>query len=692
MELKAIKCLLTATYQSYIEAFLVRLVVFMIAPAVALIGVFLLMFAQIYWRTRPGSAAKPKWDPEDRLVVVQNRRTLTQERGSSDWRKVLARARNSAFATALDATVLVLPQTISAMAQVQDCAATADGGYLLQNPQVSCYDPSFLAYKNSALAIGYVWISIPFVLCVLIFSGASERIVNVFKSRWSPNVTSNLLNRISRSALGGNDGAARRVHLTKFRKLSARDRQRFSWAFAVVLRENLLMGIATGFVYFTVSDSQVLASLLLILAFLCAHISIGPYKWGAVNLLDGVAYMSELLMLVAVQRHINSSRNPNDVVSEQRVYDYIALGGFAAFMLLLVLLVVDSAVFEGANYQTFENSVLVASFAERLRKEFSKLLGTAHRSSACSCRRAAAAAAAPTASAKDAKAPPAIDGRRGRAGGDGRVAIIGAALRKHRNTFIVENPMQMMQIAEASRIFSVIHSQASAGKAVAQLEKEAERAASFEVSAATAQASAASAERRAEAAAKERLKAEQLLAKRAADAEEVAREKAQELAEKDGKIKELEKEHARSKEELAEGERLRARLGGGFGDSRGFSGGNGGGGGGGGGSGGGGSGGAGGGSVAPSPVNLSSFPPAPVFPSPAASAAAAAAAAATAAAAARTRQMAVIELKLARMHENRERLEREARAAQLVADEIASERRLAAWAEANRLRTEGRPQ
>ena len=121
-------------------------------------------------------------------------------------------------------------------------------------------------------------ISIPLVLCVLIFTGSSERVVNVFKSRWSSNVSANLLNRISRSAHGGNDGSARRVHLAKFRKLSARDRQRFSWAFAVVLRENLLMGIATGFVYFTVSDSQVLASVLLILAFLSAHIYIAPYK------------------------------------------------------------------------------------------------------------------------------------------------------------------------------------------------------------------------------------------------------------------------------------------------------------------------------------------------------------------------------------------------------------------------------
>jgi hypothetical protein len=157
LELKAIKCLLTAGYQTNTAIFFGKLVVFMIAPLAALVGVFLLMFANIYNNTRPGSAVRPERSTEDRLVVAQNRRFLTQERGSSDWRKVLARARNGAFAAALDATVLVLPQTISAMAQVQDCKPTPDGGYLIENPEVSCYDPLFLTYKNGALAIGYVW-------------------------------------------------------------------------------------------------------------------------------------------------------------------------------------------------------------------------------------------------------------------------------------------------------------------------------------------------------------------------------------------------------------------------------------------------------------------------------------------------------------------------------------------------------
>ena len=163
-------------------------------------------------------------------------------------------------------------------------------------------------------------------------------------------------------------------------------------------------------------------------------------------------------MLLAVQRSIDASRNANDVGGEQLVYDLMAFAGFAAFMLLLALLVVDSAVFEGEFYQAFENATLVDGIADSVRKDLAKRLDSARRFCACSCRRrASGAAAAAAARAKVAsKAPPAPDGRRGRSGGDGRVALVGAALRKHRNTFVVENPMQLSQIAEASRILSVM--------------------------------------------------------------------------------------------------------------------------------------------------------------------------------------------------------------------------------------------
>jgi hypothetical protein len=77
---------------------------------------------------------------------------------------------------------------------------------------------------------------------------------------------------------GGGGGSGAGIDHDKYMRMSLQDRQRFSWAFAVVLRENLLMGIATGFLYFTVTDSQVLASMLLVIAFLCSRVGAAQHQ------------------------------------------------------------------------------------------------------------------------------------------------------------------------------------------------------------------------------------------------------------------------------------------------------------------------------------------------------------------------------------------------------------------------------
>ena len=317
-------------------------------PLAVGLGIF---FSVIYssWKGRAASLDRYsgllRREVEAQLVVARNRRVLVLKRGGSDWGRVFRRAANSAFATGLTIFMLVLPSTIAAMAQAQDCAPASAGGYLLENSEVSCYDPAYvscfhstpalarsrarslarcaarpcsrptaaaspapgapaidasalpplraparpssppacaaaprkpsqLVYKNAALAIGYIWISFPLLFAIAIFTGYSAAIVDVFQSKWDTNVSKNLLDRVSRPAGAGDDddddGKGAGIDAAKYLRVSLQDRQRFSWAFAVVLRENLLMGIATGFVYFTVSDSQVLASVLLILSFLCA--------------------------------------------------------------------------------------------------------------------------------------------------------------------------------------------------------------------------------------------------------------------------------------------------------------------------------------------------------------------------------------------------------------------------------------
>jgi hypothetical protein len=111
-----------------------------------------------------------------------------------------------------------------------------------------------------------------------------------------------------------------------------------------------------------------------------------------VNLLDSAAYLSEFLMLLAVQRALNATRINNsnsgetDKITEAIVFNLLAFAGFAAFMILLLLLVVDSAVFEGEYWGAFEDSKLVSNLRKSLRDGL-KSLAEFFRARCCCCAR-----------------------------------------------------------------------------------------------------------------------------------------------------------------------------------------------------------------------------------------------------------------------------------------------------------------
>ena len=153
------------------------------------------------------------------------------------------------------------------------------------------------------------------------------------------------------------------------------------------------------------------------------------------NLLDSAAYLSEFLMLLAVQRAIDATRMKTDVPTEAIVFNLLAFAGFAAFMILLLLLVVDSAVFEGEYWRAFEDSKLVSILSESFRRGLKSLAEFVM--AWCRCR-------APHA-ASDKKEHQA----KGRAGLAASGSV--AAKEQQKAYFTVDNPMQRAVLAEASR-------------------------------------------------------------------------------------------------------------------------------------------------------------------------------------------------------------------------------------------------
>jgi hypothetical protein len=171
-----------------------------------------------------------------------------------------------------------------------------------------------------------------------------------------------------------------------------------------------------------------------------------------VNLLDSAAYLSEFLMLLAVQRALNATRIKNsgesDKEPEAKVFNLLAFAGFAAFMILLLLLVVDSALFEGEYWRAFEDSKLVSILSESLRIGLKSLAEFVR--ARCCCR------APHTASAAHKKEHQA----KGRAGLAASGSV--AAKEQQKAYFTVDNPMQRAVLAEASRRAGAIRSQDSA--------------------------------------------------------------------------------------------------------------------------------------------------------------------------------------------------------------------------------------
>ena len=138
---KTIQCATSVSYTT-------KLVVYMVAPAVTIVGVPAVFLLGGFAATR-----KPVW----RLIF-----------GPDSAPPSMSEVVKSASFYASFLTFIVLPPSISALANAQNCAADSAGKFLVDYPEISCASPSYKALQHVALILGYVYLAAPALVGLLL--------------------------------------------------------------------------------------------------------------------------------------------------------------------------------------------------------------------------------------------------------------------------------------------------------------------------------------------------------------------------------------------------------------------------------------------------------------------------------------------------------------------------------------------
>jgi hypothetical protein len=227
---------------------------------------------------------------------------------------------NGPFFYAIAALFTVLPTVVGVLAKAQFCAPLAEGGYLYDDPEVSCADASFRdSLQTNARWLGWLLILLP--------AGA----FGIF-----------LLER------RGKDAPAFSDTFLAFMKRGYRDAPRVAagWEGVSMFRKLLLTGLGAGvFPAFADARSQVSVSLLLLCVTLVAHIRVRPWAAPALNSLDTLSYVADITVAISVGARVQTFLSPGYAapVAEQLAFDVFALLTCVPFAALWLFTAADVA-------------------------------------------------------------------------------------------------------------------------------------------------------------------------------------------------------------------------------------------------------------------------------------------------------------------------------------------------------------
>jgi len=289
--------------------------------------------------------------------------------------------------------VFALPTSISAAARAQDCSDLSTGTYLKEYPIHSCSDVEFIQLQRIAWYMGLLWLLIPLVIAIILYSGPNALLflkpiygskwngtsfLSIFQFAWGDEVPNEVVTKLwegvdlsnpiakqivlnpgDKAPIVTKDGVEKEEKVTYFRadvwkSLNRTQKIRFGWEMIVILRKSVLMGIATGFAGVKNLISQILFTIIILQSFLVIHLRLDPYKYRQINYLDTVAYLSEICGCIYVAWHL-SAYQPADVTTVKEAqsvqgalytdfyaFSSLAVASVFVYILLLFFFILDS--------------------------------------------------------------------------------------------------------------------------------------------------------------------------------------------------------------------------------------------------------------------------------------------------------------------------------------------------------------
>jgi hypothetical protein len=338
LSLKAIQCAFVVDYQRRIMAFIA-------APLFILLTVKWIVYG-LYWsftRTPAWSAINPNQSKPDHA-------TINSIASYSGW----------------FATLLILPASISALARAQNCKGVLEGGYLIDYPEISCYDPDYIVVQRVALGMGYFYLVLPLILFVLLaiagsYAARKEKRQAVGaaplpRSRWKEFILQEF--SFLYEGYRTDKGAP------------------YGWECIVMVRKCAFMGLATGFLGFGVPRTQVVMTMFLMCVAFALHVHTRPYRFSTVNILEGLALLGQMTFTFAILTRLGSSSAqgkqttlPGYTTSgvpiwEQSLFDIIAVLFSMPFFTAWLFFFFDTVVFKGSLWEAFK----------RIKRRFARAL------------------------------------------------------------------------------------------------------------------------------------------------------------------------------------------------------------------------------------------------------------------------------------------------------------------------------
>ncbi len=189
------------------------------------------------------------------------------------------------------------------------------GGYLNEDPRISCYDPAYVRLKGEALFVGYFYLFLVLAVFLLLAYGfAPAKAVFAF-----------MLDGYRETSLGR------------------------SWEALALLRKALLLGIPTGFTRLRDGRAQSCLSLLLLTATLSLHIVAQPFEQPVMNALDFLSLVAAIAVALSVATRVSAAMSSGYGVNawEALFFDVTALVMCVPFIVFWLFLIVDSLLFDG---------------------------------------------------------------------------------------------------------------------------------------------------------------------------------------------------------------------------------------------------------------------------------------------------------------------------------------------------------